>query len=178
MDAMDTPIDAATQRRRKLRRLAPAIGVVVVAVAALALLTGWLQPSVKRDRIRTAFVEKGEMSSTLDASGLVVPEFEQTLTAPMATRVVRVSGESLPGPGGHGVRQGQPSIGDHTRGVKLAAGSDLARKCQTAGTLSGARHPLCRRQYDRHPDLRTGVRHGQHPVRAQRPAAGRYDDRG
>ena len=90
MDAMDTPIDPATQRRRKLRRMAPAVGVLLLAVAALALMTGWLRPSVKRDRIRTAFVEKGELSSTLDASGLVVPEFEQTLTAPMATRVVQV----------------------------------------------------------------------------------------
>ena len=90
MDAMDTPIDAATQRRRKLRRLVPVVGVMGVIVVALALVTGWLRPSVKRDRIRTAMVEKGEMSSTLDASGLVVPEFEQTLAAPMATRVIRV----------------------------------------------------------------------------------------
>jgi len=82
MDAMDTPIDSATQRRRKLRRMAPVFGFAVVAVVALALLTGWLRPSVKRDHIRTAFVEKGEVSATLDASGLVVPQFEQTLPAP------------------------------------------------------------------------------------------------
>ena len=90
MDAMDTPIDTATQRRRKLRRMVPAVGIVIVSVVALMLVTSWLRPSVKRDRIRTALVQKGEISSTLDASGLVVPEFEQTLTAPMATRVVRV----------------------------------------------------------------------------------------
>ena len=90
MNAMDTPIDSATQRRRKLRRMAPVFGFAVVGVAALVLLTGWLRPSVKRDHIRTAFVKKGEVSATLDASGLVVPRFEQTLTAPLATRVVRV----------------------------------------------------------------------------------------
>ena len=56
MDAMDTPIDAATQRRRSLRRLIPVVGVLVVIVTALALVTGWLRPSVKRDRIRTAMV--------------------------------------------------------------------------------------------------------------------------
>lgn len=87
---MDTPIDSATRRRRRLRRLAPAVGILIVAVAGLVLVTGWLRPSVKRDRIRTALVQKGEMSATLDASGLVVPELEQTLTAPMATRVLRV----------------------------------------------------------------------------------------
>jgi HlyD family secretion protein len=90
MNTMDTPIDAATQRRRKLRRMVPALVVLIVAVVALTQVTSWLRPSVKRDHIRTAFVEKGEVSATLDATGLVVPQFEQTLTAPMATRVVKV----------------------------------------------------------------------------------------
>lgn len=90
MTAMDTPIDSATQRRRKLRRMAPVLVFAIIGVVALTQLTSWLRPSVKRDHIRTAFVEKGEVSATLDASGLVVPQFEQTLTAPMATRVVQV----------------------------------------------------------------------------------------
>jgi HlyD family secretion protein len=105
MDGMDTPIDTATQRRRLLRRWAPALGLVLIAVLALMQLTSWLQPSVKRDHIRTAFVEKGEVSATLDASGLVVPQFEQTLTAPMATRVVKVLRTS-----GAQVQKGEPIV--------------------------------------------------------------------
>ncbi|MCP4006503.1 MAG: HlyD family efflux transporter periplasmic adaptor subunit, partial [bacterium] len=45
------------------------------------------------------------MSSTLDASGLVVPEFEQTLTAPMATRVAEVLLTT-----GAEVRRGDPIV--------------------------------------------------------------------
>jgi HlyD family secretion protein len=105
MDGMDTPIDTATQRRRLLRRWAPALGLVLIAVLALMQLNSWLQPSVKRDHIRTAFVEKGEVSATLDASGLVVPQFEQTLTAPMATRVVKVLRTS-----GAQVQKGEPIV--------------------------------------------------------------------
>jgi HlyD family secretion protein len=105
MDGMDTPIDTATQRRRLLRRWAPALGLVLIAVLALMQLTSWLQPSVKRDHIRTAFVEEGEVSATLDASGLVVPQFEQTLTAPMATRVVKVLRTS-----GAQVQKGEPIV--------------------------------------------------------------------
>ena len=48
------------------------------------------------------------------------------------------------------VRQGQPPHEDRSRGVTLVAGSGLARKRQTTGTLSGARHPHRRGQCGRH----------------------------
>ena len=90
MEPMDRPLDPGARRRRRLRRLIwPLTGAAVVAVLVLALV-GWLRPSVRRDRIRTARVEIGEVAATLDATGLVVPEFDQILTAPQATRVVRI----------------------------------------------------------------------------------------
>ena len=90
MNSMDRPIAPAEQRRRRLRRLAIPLAVVGAAVIALVLTTGWLRPSIRRDRIRTALVERGEVTATLDASGLVVPELEVVLTAPTATRVAQV----------------------------------------------------------------------------------------
>ena len=90
MDAMDRQIDPATQRRRKLKRLVFPAAALIVTLALIALLTGWLRPSIRRDRVRTAKVERDVVSATLDASGLVVPVFEQSLTAPVATRVVRI----------------------------------------------------------------------------------------
>lgn len=90
MDPMDRPVDPAVRRRRKLRRLLLPAAAVAAGLALIALLTGWLQPSVRRDRIRIATVDRGEITATLDASGLVVPEIEALLTAPVATRVVRI----------------------------------------------------------------------------------------
>jgi HlyD family secretion protein len=90
MDPMDRPIDAAARRRRKLRRLAFPLVATLAGVVLIVLITGLLHPSIRRDRVRTASVERGEVTATLDASGLVVPEFEHVLTAPVATRVGRI----------------------------------------------------------------------------------------
>jgi len=90
VDRMDRPIDPSHQRRRKLRRLAIPVVVTAVGLILIVLMTGWLRPSVRRDRVRTARVERGEVTATLDASGLVVPEFEHVLTAPVATRVAHI----------------------------------------------------------------------------------------
>jgi len=90
LETMDRRIDTATRRRRMLRRLALPAGATVLALLLLFALAGWLRPSLSLDRIRTALVERGDVSATLDASGLVVPEFEQVLTAPIDTRVASI----------------------------------------------------------------------------------------
>ncbi len=87
MDSMDRAIDPTTRRRRTLKRLAVPVGAVAVVLILLILITGWLKPSLRRDRVRTAHVERGDVSATLDASGLVVPEFEYVLTSPTVTRI-------------------------------------------------------------------------------------------
>jgi len=63
---------------------------VIVAVVAITLVRGWLEPSVRRGRIRTARVERGLVEATLSASGIVVPQVEHVLTSPIDTRVLRV----------------------------------------------------------------------------------------
>jgi HlyD family secretion protein len=66
------------------------LAIAIAGLIIIVVVTNWLRPSLRRDRVRTAKVERGEMTATLDASGLVVPEFEHVLTAPLATRVVRI----------------------------------------------------------------------------------------
>ena len=90
MDAMDRPITTATRRRRQLQRIGLPLVVLVAVLILVVMVTGWLRPSVRRDRVRTALVDRGEVTATLDASGLVVPEFEYVLTAPLATRVISI----------------------------------------------------------------------------------------
>jgi HlyD family secretion protein len=89
-DAMDRLIDPASQRRRKLRRLVVPSAVVVAGLFLVILVTGWLRPSVRHDQVRTATVVREDVSATLDASGLVVPGFEQVLTSPASTRVTEI----------------------------------------------------------------------------------------
>lgn len=90
MNSMDRPIDPKIHRQRILRRILLTILAVAVVAILLALLLGWMRPSIKRDRIRTARAQSGEVTATLDASGLVVPEAEFMVTAPLATRIISV----------------------------------------------------------------------------------------
>ncbi len=90
MENMDRLVDPKIRHRRTLRRIIVSLAAGSVLVAVLTLLAGWIRPSVRLDRIRTTLVEQGEVTATLDASGLVVPEFEYVLTAAAATRIVDV----------------------------------------------------------------------------------------
>jgi HlyD family secretion protein len=73
-----------------IQRLGIPSAIALVGLVLVVLVIGWLRPSVRRDRVRTATVARGDVSATLDASGLVVPGFEQILTAPLSTRVVEI----------------------------------------------------------------------------------------
>ena len=102
---MDRILDSSVRRRRTIRRLAVTVGSISAVMILVMLVAGWLQPSVRRDQLRTARVERGDVSATLDASGLVVPGFEQILTAPVSTRVIRI----LKTPGAE-ARPGEPIV--------------------------------------------------------------------
>ncbi len=90
MDPMDRPVDPAHRRRRILRRGMIGVAVVAAGVTLIAVAIGWFRPSVRHDRIRLATVTHGEVTATLDATGLVAPEFEHVLTAPVSTRIARI----------------------------------------------------------------------------------------
>jgi len=87
---MDRPLDAGITRRRRIRR-----NLTVFAIlAGLVYLFVWgadrLKPSVQRSRIRTASVESGPIETTISASGVIQPEFEQVLSSPINARVLEI----------------------------------------------------------------------------------------
>lgn len=87
---MDRPIEPEVRRRRMIRRVA----VTVLSVAAVLLLgamtVNWLRPSVRRRNLVTARVELGRVDATLQASGTVVPAYEQAISSPVEARVMRI----------------------------------------------------------------------------------------
>ena len=146
MNSMDRPIDPRIHRQRTLRRILSVTLAVAVAAILLALLLGWMRPSIKRDRIRTARAQSGEVTATLDASGLVVPESEFMLTAPLATRII-----SVLLPTGSSVKVGEPiMLLDSTE-----ARRDLDRIQEQISLKENARQ-LANLEFDRSlSDLRT-----------------------
>jgi len=118
MSSMDRPIEPHVIRRRRLRRAATAIGSIGVASVAIALLYGWLRPSVARERLRFGRVERATVEATLDAAGVVVPAAERSIASPVETRVLKVLKRA-----GDAVHVGDPIVLLDTAASRL----DLAR---------------------------------------------------
>lgn len=87
---MDRALPASVTRNRRLRTLAGlAVGIAII-VAAILLLRLLTSSSIKRSRIRTAVAEIGHVDATVQASGTVVPAFEEGITSPIYTTVEAV----------------------------------------------------------------------------------------
>lgn len=87
---MDREITADVRRRRIVRRVVPAVIAIAAIAFSLAATVQWLRPSVKRNAIQTARVERGAVDATLQASGTVVPATEQVVSSPVEARVLRI----------------------------------------------------------------------------------------
>ncbi len=87
---MDREIDSGVKRKKLLRRIILMIVPLAGAIAIFIWGPELIKPSVARDRIRTARVEKGALEAAAMATGLVVPEFEQVLSSPVNARVLRI----------------------------------------------------------------------------------------
>ncbi|MDP1930056.1 MAG: efflux RND transporter periplasmic adaptor subunit [Gammaproteobacteria bacterium] len=59
-------------------------------MALLVLLRHWLAPAVERSAIRTAIVERGPISTEVQAMGLVVPMYERVLISPVSSSIREV----------------------------------------------------------------------------------------
>jgi HlyD family secretion protein len=90
--------------RRGRATIVAKAGVPVVALGVvLALLPGWMRPSINRSRIRVAPVTAGPLDAVVTASGIAVPAVERVLSSPVDARLLRV----LRRPG-EAVRRGDP----------------------------------------------------------------------
>jgi HlyD family secretion protein len=87
---MDRPIDREYRNKQILKRVIPASICGVVILGALVKLPGWLETSLSRGRLRTAKVEIASIEATLTSTGTMVPEFDQVLSSPIESRIVKI----------------------------------------------------------------------------------------
>jgi HlyD family secretion protein len=87
---MDRELDIGIRRRRRARRWGWAGASVALLAALFVFLPGWLRPSIDRDRIRTARVERGPVEGVVQASGVVIPAYELALSSPVEARVEKI----------------------------------------------------------------------------------------
>lgn len=87
---MDTALSPHTiERRRRLTLLAGAAAVATVCASAWAI-NHVVRPGLDASEIRLTTVRRGDIASTISASGVVIPLHEEQVTSPVQSRVARV----------------------------------------------------------------------------------------
>lgn len=91
MDRELTHEEIRRDRRKMWLRIGlPAAAVIIGGSFVLSLARG----SVKRGELNLGIVDRGAIESTIQASGKVVPGFEEIITSPIASRVVEIYGRA------------------------------------------------------------------------------------
>ncbi len=91
MDRELTHEEIRRDRRKMLLRIGIPAAVIIIG-GALAI--GMARGSVRRGELNLGTVDRGDIESTIQASGKVVPAFEQIITSPIASRVVEIYGRA------------------------------------------------------------------------------------
>jgi HlyD family secretion protein len=75
-------------RRNKLILKMAILGLVfIVAIVSLRFI---IKPTINKDEIYTALTEIGNIEASITASGNVLPEFEETKTSPVQSRIIDI----------------------------------------------------------------------------------------
>jgi HlyD family secretion protein len=113
---MDREIAPGIRQRRNVRRAAT-IGIAAAAVVtSLAATFNWLKPSIHRNDVQIARVERGSVSASVEASGTVVPAIETVISSPIEARVLRINHRA-----GDVLRRGDEILTLDTSATQLAA---------------------------------------------------------
>jgi HlyD family secretion protein len=87
---MDQIIEQEVTARKKKKGIMIGLIAVLVLAGSVWLMRATLKSSIKRSDITTAVVELGSVENTLNATGEVLPEFEEILTSPINASIKNV----------------------------------------------------------------------------------------
>jgi HlyD family secretion protein len=87
---MDRPLDNQTIFKRRRRRIIQLVLLIGGIIALFFILSAWISPTLNRNEIQTAIVERGSIEGSVSATGMVVPKLEQAISSPGETRLLAV----------------------------------------------------------------------------------------
>ncbi len=87
---MDTVLSEHIITRRKRKIFISILATFLVLLTAVWLMRLTFKSSINKSAITTAVVEKGNIENTINASGEVLPEFEETITSPITASIQKV----------------------------------------------------------------------------------------
>src|SRR6186713_910676 len=85
---MDLPQGVIAGRKRRTGLIVAAVALVLIG--AVLVVRHSLRTTIKSNSINTAVAGRGNIENTLNASGVVSPEFEEVITSPINASVQKV----------------------------------------------------------------------------------------
>jgi len=87
---MDTIIEAEVKTKKRNKAILVTLIAVVVLLASVWLVRASFQSTLKKSEITTAVVEMGNIENTINATGEILPEFEEIITSPIDASIQNV----------------------------------------------------------------------------------------
>jgi HlyD family secretion protein len=87
---MDTVLPEHVILKRKRKIIISILATILVLLTAIWFVRFSFKSSINKSAITTAVVEKGNIENTINASGEVLPEFEETITSPITASIQKV----------------------------------------------------------------------------------------
>ncbi|RZL97538.1 MAG: efflux transporter periplasmic adaptor subunit, partial [Pedobacter sp.] len=102
---MDTAITPTVLNPKRKKRIMVITIIAVILVAGVFALRAVFAAKLTRSAITTAVVERGNIENTINASGEILPEFEEIITSPINAAIQQVLVDA-----GTTVKTGQPVL--------------------------------------------------------------------
>ena len=112
---MDRTLSASFVRRQRLKYGLRVSGFAILIILGFLAFRHLLQPRITPSEFRTAVAEQGPVIAGLNASGTVIPEFEQIITSPLQATIEQVDNKA-----GTPIQQGSPILHLNTEFTQLA----------------------------------------------------------
>jgi len=87
---MDRSIEQQVTAARKKKILVYTLAGIVLMIAVMLLLRTVFSATLSQSQITTAVVERGDIENTVNASGEVLPEFEEVISSPVSASIQKV----------------------------------------------------------------------------------------
>jgi|GEM_PF-4100684 len=88
---MDRKIPKDVLRKEKRKRGIKYGAVLLSSIVAIAVIISLLRDSISLKNIQLSAIDKGTIEVTVSASGKVMPAFEETVIAPIESRIMKVN---------------------------------------------------------------------------------------
>ena len=88
---MDKVIEEEVTAKKRKKTVLVIVVTACLFLAAILMLRFTLKTTIKKSAITTAVVEKGDIENTINASGEVLPEFEEVISSPINASVQKVT---------------------------------------------------------------------------------------